>query len=381
MAKKRNFIPRKRPTVDPGVRKIYKKLRGNKKLKKLRKAFARFIAFSGGNSNSLEEFPLDEGGTPENQPVAVTKKKVRKSPFAISEPEKPEHYWLEWVITLVSTWGPLLNSYEQEFEGAGVVHKVGYDFSKKFKLFIYRWEFHRKFIALPNFKLNKTDLPDSLDLIDDLLKMFREEEDQIQLIMQGLNTDEVCSVYTGEDTPPEYEYGQFMPEDFQKTYKVILNKCNKLIWILSFIVQILSKSSLGQTPPIASLVEEWNNKESRFSGLDDFAIAVIYVVINSHSPLKLSEILIAVEKEFDVTLERESDKDETKARKRKIKVNRLGELLKFLKRRGIMYVTDGERRCHIHDSQKEQFKASISTNQLKLPKKKADLIIFSKVQA
>jgi hypothetical protein len=199
--------------------------------------------------------------------------------------------------------------------------------------------------------------------------------------MQGLNTDEVCSVYTGEDTPPEYEYGQFMPEDFQKTYKVILNKCNKLIWILSFIVQILSKSSLGQTPPIASLVEEWNNKESRFSGLDDFAIAVIYVVINSHSPLKLSEILIAVEKEFDVTLERESDKDETKARKRKIKVNRLGELLKFLKRRGIMYVTDGERRCHIHDSQKEQFKASISTNQLKLPKKKADLIIFSKVQA
>jgi hypothetical protein len=370
MAKKRNFIPRERPTVDPGVRKIYKKLWGNKKLKKLRKARAGFTAFSHGENNPLKEFGPDEGDTPENQPITTIKNKVRKSAFAISEPEKPEHYWLEWVITLVSTWGPLLNSYEQEFEAAGIVHKGGFDFSKKFKLFINRWQFHRQFLDLPPYKLNTPDLPDSLDLIDGLLKMFRQEEYRVMDLMEGVNTDEICSVYTGEDNAPEYEYAPLMPEDFQKAYEVILNYCKKLSWIMCFIVTLLSESSLGHTPPIVSLVDEWNNRESRFSRLDDFAIAVIFVVINSNPPLKLAGILKAVEKEFDVTLEKEWDIDKSIAQKRKLKVKRLGELMKVLKTKGILFVADNERSYRILDSQKKQFEAMVSTNQLKLPPRK-----------
>jgi hypothetical protein len=127
---------------------------------------------------------------------------------------------------------------------------------------------------------------------------------------------------------------------------------------------------LGHTPPIVSLVDEWNNRESRFSRLDDFAIAVIFVVINSNPPLKLAGILKAVEKEFDVTLEKEWDIDKSIAQKRKLKVKRLGELMKVLKTKGILFVADNERSYRILDSQKKQFEAMVSTNQLKLPPRK-----------
>jgi hypothetical protein len=352
MAKKRNFIPRERPTDDPLAVTAYQNLKKRQGYIGFKSTYADLVTSIEGESAPLNESSPDPDDRPEIQP-AIPEKVIKREPeSSVAKSKNSGCVWGDWMAEFLSAWSIFLRNYERELRKLGISKNPDLLLGEGVRSLILQWDAFRELLAT-SYRLKKADVPNKLDFMIELIDMFYDEAGRVSIVMDGSNPDERNLSYDDEDSP-SYDYEFLEPDQFKIGYDKILKSCERMTSILDCVVYLLSKNSLGHTPKLDQLVNEWVCKTSRFSDLKPYFLCIIDVVRQSESALKLSQIKEKIETQYKVV---PKNKDQ------------ISEILKTLKQKSLLEIKSGGRTYLISDSVKKQFEAELETNQIKLPKK------------